>query len=259
MKTSSKELKRHAKQNLKGRYGLCIGIQLIESVIFLPVFLVCVFISFFMGMVNDPFSGGILAFWAVVCISFLVTFLIYGLLRPGIFKFYLNMSTGEKPKLSDLLFGFQNRPHHFLGLYLINILIVMVWAIPFFVVLVVAFITDFIPVMVVLLILTLLFLVLGEIITMLYLSQSMFILIESPERGAWKSLMESADMMKGNKGGLVYLYLSFFGIVLLGYCSYGIGYLWIYPYIYATMAEYYLSVRNQQASFEPVWTEENYL
>jgi uncharacterized membrane protein len=263
-----------AKRTLKGRYGLCIGIQFIEFAILLAISLVYILTSFSLGLVRDPFNDGVrgisagyVVMKAGVYLSFLVILSVYGLLKPGVLKFYLNMSTGQTARLSDLLFAFQNKPHRFIGLYFINLLIGFAWGIPYFVVLFVAFITDYIPVMVVLLVLTYLLLLIGSFITMLYLSQSMFLLIESPDQRVFGSLKESAAMMKGNKGGLFYLSISFIGMIVLGYFSMGVGFLWISPYIHATLTEYYLDLKErlsynspktgEEVSYESMWNQEN--
>jgi uncharacterized membrane protein len=274
MKTSSSELKRRAKRTLKGKYGLCIGIQFIECGILLAITLVYMLTSFSMGFLSEPFLGGgrsasagYVVLRAGVYISFLIILSVYGLLKPGVLKIYMNLCSGSTAKLSDLLFAFQNKPHRFIGLYFINLLIGFAWGIPYFVVLIVAVITDFIPIMVVLLVLMYLLLLIGNIITMLYLSQSMFLLIESPDQKVIGSLKESAAMMKGNKGGYFYLLMSFIGMVVLGYCSMGIGLLWAIPYIQATITEYYLDLkerhsldfpgRDREVSFESMWNQEN--
>jgi len=274
MKTSSSELKRRAKRTLKGKYGFCIGIQFIECGILLAITLVYMLTSFSMGFLSEPFLGsgrsvsaGYVVLRAGVYISFLIILSVYGLLKPGVLKIYMNLCSGSTAKLSDLLFAFQNKPHRFIGLYFINLLIGFAWGIPYFVVLIVAVITDFIPIMVVLLVLMYLLLLIGNIITMLYLSQSIFLLIESPDQKVIGSLKESAAMMKGNKGGYFYLLMSFIGMVVLGYCSMGIGLLWALPYIQATITEYYLDLkerrsldfpgRDGEVSFESMWNQEN--
>ncbi|GLC81043.1 DUF975 family protein [Lacrimispora brassicae] len=274
MKTSSSELKRRARRSLKGRYGLCIGVQFLAGAVIMAASLVYVLTSFSLGLTQTSLfdgsrsiSPGYIALRAGIYLSFLVILSVSGLLMPGILKIYLNMSAGHTARLSDLFFAFQNKPHKFLGLYFINTLIGFAWSVPYFVVLIVAGITDFIPVMVVLLVLTYLFLLIGSTVTMLYLSQSMFILIESPDQRLWRCLKESAEMMKGNKGGLFYLLLSFFGMIILGYCSLGIGFLWIFPYMYATMTEYYLDLKErrshnsfkggEEALSQSMWNREN--
>lgn len=273
MKTPSSELKRRAKQRLKGKYGLCIGAQFIVYAVVFIIMLVYFGVIFSLEIANASFfavGNGKTAFIilrAMAFLSYVVILSLAGLLAPGINRIYLNLCTDQRAGFSDLLYAFQNKPHKFLGFYFVNLLIGIVWGIPFFVVFAVSLITDFIPVMIVLLVLMYLLWLLGIFGTMLFLAQSMFILIESPDKKVFASLKESADMMRGNKGSLLYLYLSFFGILVLGYCSLGIGYLWIMPYIQCTAVEYYLDLKSRRTprphtgyedgSFESVWRQGN--
>ena len=48
--------------------------------------------------------------------------------------------------------------------------------------------------------------------------------------------------MKGNRGRLLYIAFSFIGMALLGLLSFGIGFLWIYPYISQTIAVFYRNI-----------------
>ena len=61
-------------------------------------------------------------------------------------------------------------------------------------------------------------------------------------------MSSSAAIMRGNKGRLFYLELSFVPLYLLGTLSLGLGFLWIIPYVGMTEAEFYLDTlrkRNQ--------------
>ena len=274
MKTTSSELKRRAKARLKGRYGLCVGTEFIASAVLSVFFLIYFMIALFVGVANTAlFAGGsesgagfiimqlVIIFFSIILVGAM------GLLMPGIMKLYYNISTEQNPGFSDLLFGLKNKPLKFLGLYLAQMLIGVVCAIPYIIVFVVAVITDYMPVMVVLLILMYFVMLAGAIISSIYLSQSMYILIEATDKGVFQSIRESAEMMKGNKGRLFYIYLSFTGMVLLGYLSLGIGFLWILPYAHATFTEFYLDLKSEQApktgydqpdvSYESMWNQEN--
>ncbi|MDW2799001.1 DUF975 family protein [Clostridium boliviensis] len=252
MKISSKELKKRAKQKLMGNYGLCVGAQLIVgaimSVILIMVFF-AVLVSAFISTGLIPGAGVHMKEFTmiliVVGIVSILMLIIVSLFTPGMFKIFLNISGDRPAKLSDLLYGFKNKPHKFIGLNFIIFLMMMIWAIPYYVVLAVAAVTNYIPVMVVLLIITYLLLLAGIMVTSLYVSQSMFIFVEAPEKGVFQCIRESAELMNGNKGSLFYLNLSFIGLVLLGYFSFGIAYLWIYPYMYATYTEYYKELKQE--------------
>lgn len=55
--------------------------------------------------------------------------------------------------------------------------------------------------------------------------------------------------MKGSKGRFFYLTVSFFPLLLLGFLSCGIAFLWLVPYMNATYAEFFLDLIKKS---EPV-------
>lgn len=70
-------------------------------------------------------------------------------------------------------------------------------------------------------------------------SQRYFIAYENPEMTSKEIIKTSAKMMKGHKGQLFILELSFIGWILLSILSMGIGFIWLYPYMmFATMCFY---------------------
>lgn len=273
MSVSSSELKRRAKQSLKGKYGLCIGAQFLVEALVLVIVIVYAGVIISLGIADNSFfsseSGrkALTIMMIMIFLSYLAVLSLAGLLTPGMNRLYLNLCVGRKAGLSDLLYGFQNKPHRFLGLFFMNILISLAWGIPYLVVMAVAVITDYIPVMVVLLVLMYVLWLIGIIVTMLFLSQSQFLLLESPDKKVFACFKESAEMMKGRKGKLFSLYLSFCGMVVLGYLSLGIGFLWIMPYIRCTVIEFYLDLKAARAprpqetyeetSFGYMWEQEN--
>lgn len=274
MKTTSAELKKRAKARLKGRYGMCVGTEFIVSAVMSVFFLIYFMIALFMGVANaalftggSEFGPGFILMQIVIIFFSIILVAALGLLMPGILKLYYNISTDQNPGFSDLLFGLKNKPLKFLGLYLVQVLIGILCSIPYIIVFVVAVITDYMPVMIVLLVLMYFVLLAGTIISSIYLSQSMYILIEATDKGVFQSVRESAEMMRGNKGRLFYIYLSFIGMVFLGYLSMGIGFLWILPYMHATYTEFYLDLKAEQApavyysqtdvSYESMWNQEN--
>lgn len=249
MRTSSSELKRRARQALKGRYGLCVGAQCILFGIVFVIAMIYMGVTFyleFVGGLESGFQTMTLLLMAAAFIGYMLMLSLPSLLAAGLVKLYLNLSTKQPTGLSDLLFPFENRPWRFLGLYFVDVGIGLLWGIPYIVVFVVALITEFMPVMVVLLAAMYLLWLFGAMFTMLYLGLAIFILVDYPEKGVFQSLKESAAMMKGNKGRLFYIYISFIGILLLGYASLGIGFLWGFPYIQCTQVQFYLDLKAEQ-------------
>lgn len=71
-----------------------------------------------------------------------------------------------------------------------------------------------------------------------------YLLAERPELTPVEAIRLSDRMMKGHKWALCKLYLSFFGWILLGCLSAGIGFIWIQPYITTSVSVFYLDIRN---------------
>lgn len=75
-----------------------------------------------------------------------------------------------------------------------------------------------------------------------------FILVDNPELSANEAINLSQKMMKGHKFDLFFLELSFLGWILLGILTLGIGYFWLMPYIYASVAAFYQDVKAEYES-----------
>jgi uncharacterized membrane protein len=88
------------------------------------------------------------------------------------------------------------------------------------------------------------------IIKMFAYSMGPYILAEDNTKTARQSLNESKILMKGKKGHLFYLGLTFIGWYLLGSLTFGIGYLWIMPYMSATIAAFYDDAKAQPVTVQ---------
>ena len=74
-----------------------------------------------------------------------------------------------------------------------------------------------------------------------------YILHDNPEMGVSDSLRRSQQMMKGFKTKLFLLDLSFIGWLLLGFITFGIGLLWVCPYMATARAKFYEVLKARQA------------
>ncbi len=72
-----------------------------------------------------------------------------------------------------------------------------------------------------------------------------FILAENPGIGHWRALELSQEMTDGQKMNIFVLDLSFIGWYLLGALAFGIGVVFVNPYVYGTNAELYQSLKAQ--------------
>lgn len=261
MKTSSTELKKRAKLTLSGNYGTSVGAMLILG----AVTVISTFILIGTMVVTPILSwtqagrlvGGDIARTLITMfiVMLLISLLIY-LLVSGVRRMFFNMSIDQPFSIGDMLFAFTHKPHRFLGIYLINMGVGLVLEIPYYVVSFVAGFTEYMPLMVVLQILMYLFLLIGMIAYWLHFGMASYLLLEEPERTVIGCFRESAAIMKGNKGRLFYLVLSFIGMLLLGAGSFGIGFLWIYPYMETTMMHFFLDISTCWRQADPYYSTE---
>lgn len=87
-------------------------------------------------------------------------------------------------------------------------------------------------------------LVIPGIIAALRYSMTFYIINDNPEISALDAINESKKMMAGYKWKLFCLYFSFIGWALLCVITFGIGYLWLTPYIQTSMADFYENIKN---------------
>lgn len=78
-------------------------------------------------------------------------------------------------------------------------------------------------------------------------SQVFFLLIERPELSAKETLSAGKQMIRGSRGRLLYLQISFIGMYLLNLLTFNVARFWITPYVRMTMTEFYLNLNKAPA------------
>lgn len=96
----------------------------------------------------------------------------------------------------------------------------------------------------VLIVLWTLLLIVPGIIKALAYSYAPLILYDEPELTAWEAIKKSRDITKGYKGRMFLLGLSFIGWLILGVFTFGILYIWLYPYIVSSFVIMYDELRR---------------
>ncbi|MFQ9503415.1 MAG: DUF975 family protein [Alistipes indistinctus] len=91
-----------------------------------------------------------------------------------------------------------------------------------------------------------LLLVIPGIIKAYSYSMTFYILRENPEMTAGDAITASQKMMDGHKMDLFLLSLSFIGWAILASITFGIGYLWLIPYIYTAYAAFYETLKKRR-------------
>lgn len=82
-----------------------------------------------------------------------------------------------------------------------------------------------------------------------------YILLDEPELTAKQAIARSSEIMEGRRWKLFCLYFSFIGWGILSVLTFGIGFLWLLPYMNASFAAFYEDAR---AEYEASQTIEQY-
>lgn len=232
---SSAELKASAREQMFGRYGIAAGSVIIVGGIIGSAMMTTAF------LVDMTTIAGTVIYYAI---SFLIT-LIVGLFTSGTTYLYLKIICGRPASIGDLFYGFRLCPD--------KAIIIQAW---------ITFITYTASLPMIILnyrisntdsvseamnltlpycLCTILWMVVSVIISLLY-AQAFYLLHDFPQYSAKELLFKSRRMMKGHKGRMFYLYVSFLPLMLLALFSCGLALLWVIPYLNATRTEFFLDL-----------------
>ncbi len=162
------------------------------------------------SVLHSFFRGGAATFIVTVVIILIHLFL-SGVITAGYSRFNLDMVDGRSPELYSL-FGYFPFWKNMMIAGILRILYVFLWSI--------------------------LFIVPGIIAAYSY-SMTGYILAERPDMTASEALALSKRMMHGNRWRLFCLHLSFIGWSILCMFTFGLGHLWLTPYIQASNAAFF--------------------
>lgn len=79
-------------------------------------------------------------------------------------------------------------------------------------------------------------------------SMTFFIIADEPELSGAAAIKKSKEMMKGHKWELFVLLFSFFWWYILGIITFGLAYIYIIPYIEATVVNFYEKIKTENVT-----------
>ena len=243
---STTEMKSAAREILLGKYGSYIGAYITAE-------LMLTLISFVASSVLPSDNT-----WGMVfnlAISFVIE-LIGAVFLLGMIQYTLNMCTGNPYKLSDVFYGFRSHPDKAIICKFLFIVAEVVCLLPAILFGVLYSINE----NGLLLIVAALFFVIGLVIAViihLTLYFVYYLILDYPDATVKELLLYCANMMKGQRIKLFYLYASFLPMYTLGILSLGIGLLFVEPYVNVTLAQFYLDVFFVETGEDIVQSEEN--
>ena len=235
MKRTSAELKRLARENLRGHYGVLIGVTIVAGLITYAIQMPFSLILDIYNSVSD------LVFYMLVTIFIS---LLTRILTGGICRMHLKLARKEAITFSDLFSCFTRRPDRFILAALIVTGIELVCMIPGTIFVIAGIVTEAYGMA---LIGALLFLAatIPLVIVELCFALTLILLADYDSMTTMEALRQSYQLMNGNKGRLFYINLSFLGWAILGVLSCYIGMLWIAPYMTQTSISFYRDVTGE--------------
>jgi uncharacterized membrane protein len=88
-----------------------------------------------------------------------------------------------------------------------------------------------------------LLLIIPGIVAGIRYSMSFYVLCDNPDLGALNALNKSKEIMRASKMQLFLLWLSFWGWAVCCIFTFGIGFLWLIPYVTLSVVNLYEEVR----------------
>jgi uncharacterized membrane protein len=215
--SSNKELMARARTALSGNWGMAILGYILYTVlkasfsgfVVAAVFFVT-FVSSTAGADPEVAVSGMGAF------ANLVELLVAGAFAVGFMGFFLGIAQDSEARLELLFVGFQRFFKSF-GVYFFYSLFILLW--------------------------TLLFIIPGIIAIFRY-AMAFYIIADDEACGPLEAIGRSKEMMRGNKWKFFCLHWRFLGWGLLAvFFTFGIGFIWLVPYLQTSFAKFYEDVK----------------
>lgn len=243
------ELKLRARRSLYGNLGTLAGIQVLMGVCgvaVLPViYLILIPMIFIVAMFGTVFPvAAIVTFLLLFLVIYFVLLMASSLLQVGFSRIMLDIAKARPAEFGRLLFPFKNHFLRFAGITAALFGIGGITAVPLILFDLMASRGNdmYVGMRIALTLL--------QYVVMVWLvasfSQTYFLLLEDPEKKVFQCMSESYEMMKGRRLRFLLLQISFLGWYLLGYLSFGIGFIWIIPYVTCTGAHFHLDLAERR-------------
>lgn len=159
--------------------------------------------------------------------------ILLGPLETGVALVFLKLSYREPAEVGDLFQPFQNFVNTFFAGFL-SAIFTFLWSLLF---------------------------VIPGIVKALSYSQVYYIMCDHPEYTGREAIDASREMMRGHKGELFVLQLSFIGWFLLSALTFGLLMFYVMPYYQSTLTEYYRYLkesRSESQDWQPQQPEEDF-
>ena len=232
---SSSALKADARELLLGKYKTAVLAYVIMEVIITGI------LSLIEMQVNLQTSAGLLLYYAV----YFIVLLLSAVFVAGQNYLYLNIYREKPFETGNIWYGFRTCADRAIIAYLMIFGKTLLFSIPCMIA-TGMMLTSKNYYLALLVGACAVFLIIGVTLVQLDYSQVFYLVLDRPELSPRQLLAQSRSMMHGHRGSYLYLIISFIGIYLLAALTFGIGMLWIHPYVTATKTGYYLELSKEK-------------
>lgn len=238
MKSTNRSIKQCAREKLLGRWN--------EHISFSMLLIATQILS---TWITNMFSGSMAISVVFSLVAAVILQTLTGLFRAGASWHFLKNLRGQESPLKDMLVPLLGGADRFLAVELIRI-------IPGFAIYMPPSLIGFFWEGGAGTVCGLIWFAAGTVVYAVFFStfaMTDYLLLDNPSLGAIEGMKKSAAMMKGHKGQYILLLLSFVGYVLLCLLSFGIGFVWVLPYMLTASASFYEQMENdEKGGGEPV-------
>lgn len=235
MRTKIKELKRIARGNLQGHFLTFIRVYifctLITSLLEIP----------FSLMTNEvPFSTpNIIHYVATILIGIASV-----VLTAGQYRLHLRLARSGEMHLSEVFMPLRFHSDQFIFTEMILFGISLIAMLPMFGGLYLAYTGKSTQDYIIALVASVISMVLSLYISLTF-DLVYFVMIDNENLSMIQALKYTMNMVKTHKRRYLYMQLSFLGVLLLCGLSFGLGFLWVQPYMVQTASLFYLDVKGE--------------
>jgi uncharacterized membrane protein len=215
--TSNKDLMAEARESLAGNWGMGVLGYVLYTVLSVSISFFIIATGVFVSVISGLAGGNTeLAASSINIFAQIFQLVIGGALIVGFYGYYLGIAQEYEARLEMLFIGFRRFWKSF-GVYFFYMLFVYLW---------------------------MLLLIIPGIIAAFRYAMAFFIIADDEDCGPLEAITRSKEMMKGNKWKFFCLNCRFIGWSLLAtFFTFGIGFLWVVPYMQTSLAKFYEDVR----------------
>lgn len=244
------EIKNLAKDRLEGRYGGAIRILCLSYLIsWLTRLVINNVASNTMASVYSM-TGSVNAATAISVLFdglLLLAGIILGVMNAGITLYFLNIASGQQPLVGNLFYGFKNDSKKALVISAALSLCqaVCLWPGQY---LAENFLDSREAIWIVYALIATAIGLCVYIPISLGISMSFYLMLDFPQNSGQETLKLCWRLMNGNRKRLFLLELGFLPLMLLCVLSFGVGFLWLEPYMQMTYTCFFLDMMNPRAA-----------